>query len=79
ICDGYDHNQTPVRADSVWSLLTLDNVNQLDGGWLPVPTDIFRPSETGTDHLPQDDDAGITSHLQVHCVNQRPLSARHTR
>ncbi|MES4086610.1 IncI1-type relaxase NikB [Escherichia coli] len=42
ICDGYDHNQTPVRADSVWSLLTLDNVNQLDGGWLPVPTDIFR-------------------------------------
>ncbi|EGE3983083.1 hypothetical protein DLZ06_26205, partial [Escherichia coli] len=42
ICDGYDHNQTPVRADSVWSLLTLDNVNQLDGGWQPVPTDIFR-------------------------------------
>ncbi|MEK9345865.1 hypothetical protein V9798_24565, partial [Escherichia coli] len=36
------HNQTPVRADSVWSLLTLDNVNQLDGGWQPVPTDIFR-------------------------------------
>ncbi|WP_149801770.1 hypothetical protein, partial [Salmonella enterica] len=41
-CASYDHNQTPVRADSVWSLLTLDNVNQLDGGWQPVPTDIFR-------------------------------------
>ncbi|MFA9330842.1 hypothetical protein V3G70_30380, partial [Escherichia coli] len=23
-------------------LLTLDNVNQLDGGWQPVPTDVFR-------------------------------------
>ncbi|HBM0098172.1 TPA: IncI1-type relaxase NikB [Salmonella enterica subsp. enterica serovar Blitta] len=42
ICDGYDHNQTPVRADSVWSLLTPENVNQLDGGWQPVPDDIFR-------------------------------------
>ncbi|ECF3208197.1 relaxase NikB [Salmonella enterica subsp. enterica serovar Ago] len=42
ICDGYDHNQTPVRADSVWPLLTPENVNQLDGGWQPVPDDIFR-------------------------------------
>ncbi|EGN1374500.1 IncI1-type relaxase NikB [Salmonella enterica] len=42
ICDGYDHNQTPVRADSVWSLLSPENVNQLDGGWQPVPDDIFR-------------------------------------
>lgn len=42
ICDGYDHNQTPVRADSVWPLLTPENINQLDGGWQPVPDDIFR-------------------------------------
>ncbi|EBA9056342.1 IncI1-type relaxase NikB [Salmonella enterica] len=42
ICDGYDHNQTPVRADSVCPLLTPENVNQLDGGWQPVPDDIFR-------------------------------------
>lgn len=42
ICDGYDHNQTLVRADSVWPLLTPENVNQLDGGWQPVPDDIFR-------------------------------------
>lgn len=42
ICDGSDHNQTPVRADSVWPLLTPENVNQLDGGWQPVPDDIFR-------------------------------------
>ncbi|EAB8478025.1 relaxase/mobilization nuclease domain-containing protein [Salmonella enterica] len=51
ICDGYDHNQTPVRADSVWSLLTLSNLERLKGGWQPVPADIFRhvtPSERFT-------------------------------
>ncbi|EJT9668014.1 relaxase/mobilization nuclease domain-containing protein [Salmonella enterica] len=51
ICDGYDHNQTPVRADSVWPLLTLSNMEDLEGGWQPVPADIFRqvtPSERFT-------------------------------
>ncbi|MCM5203885.1 relaxase NikB, partial [Escherichia coli] len=33
--------QTPVRADSVWPLMTLDYMQDLDGGWQPVPKDIF--------------------------------------
>ncbi|MCG4032176.1 relaxase/mobilization nuclease domain-containing protein [Escherichia coli] len=39
--DGFDKQQTPVRADSVWPLMTLDYMQDLDGGWQPVPKDIF--------------------------------------
>ena len=39
--DGFDKQQTPVRADSVWPLMTLDYMQDLDGGWQPVPKDIL--------------------------------------
>lgn len=39
--DGFDKQQTPVRADSVWPLLTLENIRKLNGGWQSVPKDIL--------------------------------------
>ncbi|KAA1379495.1 relaxase NikB, partial [Escherichia coli] len=35
--DGFEPQQTPVRADSIWPLLTLENIRKLNGGWQSVP------------------------------------------
>lgn len=48
ICDAYDHTRTPVRAERVWPALTKAVMQSYEGGWQPVPHDIFRritPSE----------------------------------
>lgn len=50
ICDGYDHNQTPVRADSVWSLLTLDN--ESTRWWLAACTNRYFRRVTPTERFP---------------------------
>ena len=42
ICDGYDQTRTPVRAERVWPALTKAVMNSYEGGWQPVPHDIFR-------------------------------------
>lgn len=51
ICDAYDPKRTPVRAERVWPALTRAVMNTYEGGWQPVPQDIFRlvpPSERFT-------------------------------
>lgn len=51
ICDGYDKTRTPVRAERVWPALTKTVMASYEGGWQPVPHDIFlqvTPSERFT-------------------------------
>lgn len=48
ICDGYNPTRTPVRAERVWPALTKAVMDTYEGGWQPVPKDIFQqvpPSE----------------------------------
>ncbi|MBP2199237.1 hypothetical protein JOJ88_004778 [Pantoea cypripedii] len=42
ICDGYDKTRTPVRAERVWPALTKSVMESYEGGWKPVPVDIFQ-------------------------------------
>lgn len=42
ICDGYDRTRTPVRAERVWPALTKSVMESYEGGWKPVPQDIFQ-------------------------------------
>lgn len=42
ICDGYDTTRTPVRAERVWPALTKAVMNSYEGGWQPVPQNIFQ-------------------------------------
>ncbi|EET9802023.1 relaxase/mobilization nuclease domain-containing protein, partial [Escherichia coli] len=41
VCDAYDRKRTPVRAESVHPKLQVPLLADLDGGWKPVPQDIF--------------------------------------
>ncbi|EDT2962898.1 relaxase NikB [Salmonella enterica subsp. enterica] len=42
LCDGFERNRTPVRAEHVWPGLTVKNLSGYEGGWKAVPADIFR-------------------------------------
>ncbi|HFV0588242.1 TPA: relaxase NikB, partial [Escherichia coli] len=59
--DGFEPQQTPVRADSIWPLLTLENIRKLNGGWQSVPKDIF------TQVVPQ-------SRFSGHRMDMHPVS-----
>lgn len=41
VCDAYDRKRTPVRAESVHPKLQVPLLADLDGGWKPVPQNIF--------------------------------------
>ncbi len=41
VCDAYDRKRTPVRAESVHPELRTMFMSRFDGGWKPVPQDIF--------------------------------------
>ncbi|EHL5833773.1 relaxase/mobilization nuclease domain-containing protein [Salmonella enterica] len=42
LCDGFDRERTPVRAEHVWPGLSIKNLSGYEGGWKTVPADIFR-------------------------------------
>ncbi|QXD01190.1 relaxase/mobilization nuclease domain-containing protein [Klebsiella sp. PL-2018] len=42
ICDGFSPGRTPVRAEYVWPVLTKPLLSTYEGGWRPVPSDIFQ-------------------------------------
>lgn len=41
VCDAYNKECTPVRAETVWPALTKPILDDWNGGWKPVPHDIF--------------------------------------
>ncbi|MFA9342073.1 hypothetical protein V3G67_27385, partial [Escherichia coli] len=41
VCDAYDRKRTPVRAESVHPELRTMFISRFEGGWKPVPQDIF--------------------------------------